>query len=297
MVVLLFGLLFVNGFIDCIITKKNSNAFCEKGATAYFLYTCVCSGTAMVVFAILAGFNICCNLITLIYALIYCFIILLVYVVSLLVLKYTGVAKASLIKMAGSSVLLFFLGMFLFDESVGVFKWIGLLFMLLTIIFSARKTEIDVPKKNSKFALIICLTLNVVAGAANSILMKYYSVAQGVCDNNSYFFITNLLLFLFGVVAFLISFIKNKEKVKCLMHGFGLKDYMLVVIKTVMANLCSLASLVLIANVNLTIYTVLYSSLNVISVISASIVLKEKLTLKLILAAVFAIAAIVFDVV
>ncbi len=211
--------------------------------------------------------------------------------------KIYGRRKSIFDKDGGQFSVAFFSWNVSVDESVGVFKWIGLFFMLLTIIFSARKTEIDVPKKNSKFALIICLTLNVVAGAANSILMKYYSVAQGVCDNNSYFFITNLLLFLFGVVAFLISFIKNKEKVKCLMHGFGLKDYMLVVIKTVMANLCSIASLVLIANVNLTIYTVLYSSLNVISVISASIVLKEKLTLKLILAAVFAIAAIVFNVV
>lgn len=296
MVILLFGWLFISGFTDCVIAKKNSNAFCEKGASAYFLYTCICSGTAMLVFAILARFNIRCNLITFIYVLIYCAIILLGYVVSLLVLKYTGVAKSSLIKMAGSSVLLFFLGMILFDESVGLYRWIGLIFMILTIFFSARKTEQDAPKKNGKFGLIICLVLNVVVSVSNSLLMKYYSLAQGVCDNNSYFFMTNLSLFAFGGIAFLISFIKNKSKVKELTREFKLKDYLFVVIRTVINNLSSLACLVLMDSVNLTFYTVLYSALNVISVIAASTALKEKVTLKLIFATIFAIASIVFNV-
>lgn len=296
MVILLFGWLFVGGFLDCIIVKNNSNAFCEKGAAAYFLYTCLCSGMAMLVFAILAGFYIRCNLITFIYALIYCAIILLGYVVSLLVLKYTGVAKASLIKMAGSSVLLFLLGMILFDEKVGLFRWIGLIFMILTMFFSSSKTEQDIPKKNGKFGLIICLALNVVVSVSNSLLMKYYSLAQGVCDNNSYFFITNLLLFVFGGIAFLISFIKNKSKVKELTSEFKLKDYLFVVVRTVINNLSSLASLVLMTSVNLTVYTVLYSALNLVSVATASVALKEKVTLKLIIAMIFAIAAIVFNV-
>ena len=54
--------------------------------------------------------------------------------------------------------------------------------------------------------------------------------------------------------------------------------------------------MVLIGMVNLTFYTILSSSLGVLSAIVVSVVLKEKITAKLILAAVFAIAAIVFNV-
>ena len=90
--------------------------------------------------------------------------------------------------------------------------------------------------------------------------------------------------------------IKNKEKVKAFTDTLKFKDYAMVVGKTIIDNLTSLASMVLIGMVNLTFYTILSSSLGVLSAIAVSVVLKEKITAKLILAAVFAIAAIVFNV-
>ena len=126
--------------------------------------------------------------------------------------------------------------------------------------------------------------------------MKYYSADPNVSDNNSYFFITNVLLFVFGGIGFLIFFIKNKEKVKAFTDTLKFKDYAMVVCKTIIDNLTSLASMVLIGTVNLTFYTILSSSLGVLSTIVVSVVLKEKITAKLILAAVFAITAIVFNV-
>ena len=296
MVTLLFGWIFASGFINGVVLKKNSNAFCGKGGAAYFLFTCLCSGTALLFFAILAKFNIKFNLQTFAYAVAFFAIIMMNYVVTLLVLKYASVAKTSLIRTAGSTILLFMLGILLFKEVANVYKWIGLAFMILTICLSARGGEEPDRDKSSKIILAVCLILNVVLGAASSVLMKYYSADPNVSDNNSYFFITNVLLFVFGGIGFLIFFIKNKEKVKAFTDTLRFKDYAMVVCKTIIDNLTSLASMVLIGTVNLTFYTILSSSLGVLSAIVVSVVLKEKITAKLILAAVFAITAIVFNV-
>lgn len=221
---------------------------------------------------------------------------MLIYVTSLLVLKYTGVAKPSLIKMTGSSVLLFLLGILLFHETATVFRWIGMFFMVLTILFSSKKTGQEEVEHKGKIKRIVCLAFSVVISVASSLLIKYYTAEPDVCNNNSFFFLTNMLLFVFGGIGLIVAFIKNPKETKTLLQSYKAADYVVVFGKTILDNLTSLVTMVLISSVNLTFYTVLSSALSVVSAIAASLALKEKLTFKLVLATIFAIVAIIFNV-
>ena len=253
------------------------------------MYNLVNALLACGIFFVTAGFRIQVNLPTLIYSLIYAAIICVNLSAQILALALVPVPVTTLMSVAGGVLIPAVFGVVYYGEPL---TWrlglsIGLILGATALPLSGGMGGV------SWKGAAACLAMFLLGGAS-VILVQLYARADGVCDANSFFFLTNL------VIAFLcltlILFKKGESSFRELVHLFSLRQLGMIAGKTALANGCSMLQVPILRQMAASTYAVLNSSLSLLGSVAVSVLwFREKQTKKGLLAVLLAIAALIVN--
>jgi drug/metabolite transporter (DMT)-like permease len=292
------ALLFLSYVGGKVFAKFCSNLVVGGSVASYTLY-CIFNGcVACVFFFIMGGFRLSVNLPTLIYSVIFAWIVIF-STVGLVAYKLADVATVTILTGTCGLIATSALGAILFRETVETVTVIRILIMLVAMVCNvldqrkptAVRTEAPRPKR--KLPLLICVILAVtLSNAAVTVITKFYALDPHVTDENSFFFFTNVFLILFSSVAFLWDSIRHREHFHDAVKLLRPKKAVALVGNTVCSNVSSLVGILLIALIDVSVYSPLTSALGIISGVAASLLFREKLGVLSYLAALIACVAV-----
>lgn len=241
---------------------------------------------ACVIFFATAGFRIRVNAATLVYALIYAAIICVNLSAQILALALVPVPVTTLMSVAGGVLLPSVFGVVWYGEPLTVRLVLSILLILLATALPLWGGVGAVSGKGAAACVVMFLL-----GGASVILVQLYSRDSGVCDSNSFFFLTNAVIAVLCLGLTLAGDIR--QGIKDALFLFSPKQLGMIGGKTVLANLCSMLQVLILRQMAASTYAVLNSSLSLLgSVALSALCFREKQTKKGLLAVLFAIAAL-----
>lgn len=245
------------------------------------MYNLINALFACVFFFVGAGFHIQTNGLTLMYALVYALIICVNLSAQILALTLVPVPVTTLMTVAGGVLIPAVFGIVYYGEPLTAGLVLSVLLILAATVLSLSGGVGDVSLKGT-----VACTVMFLLGGGSVILVQLYSRAQGVCDSQSFFFLTNAVI----AVLCLAPVLKGGFRL------FSLRQLGLLASKTVTANLVSLLQVPILREMAASTYAVLNSSFSLLgSVALSALCFREKQTKRSILAVLLAIAAMVIE--
>ena len=265
----------------CGIFSNQKYARSGKKINNVHIYSLVSGVFATFFFYASSGFNININLRTLIYSVIFALLIFGNYFLVLIVLRYMGIAEKTFICSGLNLMLAIPMGVFIFGEHFGLKSaaQLTLVFLTLLSIFLPQVKKKTSSKSVTKIGVIICVGITIL-GAGCSLVTKSFAGdlnAGTVTDQNSFFFLTNVFIVIFGICTVMIS---QKGSIKSVMKEFksvSLFNYFMIVLNVVSSNMHSILQMLIFKEGDLILYTPLNSALGLLAgEIIAVFVAKEK---------------------
>ena len=294
MLILYISLLFLSAIGSKVFSKLSSNIVVGSSIASYSMYLIFNGAVACIFFFISANFKLSLNLATAVYSLIFA----LVVVMSLSCVytyKFTDITTVTILTstfgLVGTSVL----GIILFDEEITLNKVIRILMMLVAVILTfcdKNKRPVDnkdtaKPKRNVLLLLAVTVVVTIATCAA-TIVTKYYALDTRVADENSFFFFTNVFLIVIASAFFAVDSIVSKDRFKAAVKMLHPRKSIALVGNTICSNVNSLVGILLIAIIDVSVYSPLSSAIVIIAGVIASIIWRERLGVLSYLAALIA---------
>lgn len=286
----LFAATLFIGFFNNMLNKKFQLGF--KSDFEHFIgYNFFNALFAMIVFFISSKFKIEMNSITMIFSLIYACIVMINLVLSIKSLSCVSVSLCCIIVTAGQAILSSLFGILVLNEAISLRLLVSVGLMLASVFVPAVRLKNDGKKNN----IFVCIGLFLVSGAA-VILNKIYTLAPNVCNTKSYFFMTNLIITVVCLCVLAIIVKKNPSNAKNIIFPFSKIQMANIASRTVLSNIASVISVILLANMNISVYSVISNSIGVLSgAVLSALVFKENMTRENKLAVICAVAAIIIS--
>lgn len=295
----LISLAFLSSFGGRILSKLCSNAVVSNSRDKYALFVVANGLVACVFFFISGGFHIAINLPTALYSLLYSAIVIFSLVFNLIIYKLIDIASLTVILSALGLITTSSVGMMLFNEPPEYKNLLRIAIMLacvfLVFLDGKRHTSENSSSANKKFTaktaltLLALLTLN----CASTIVCKYFSTDVRVTDENSYFFFTNVFLVLGGIAVVISDLFLHPKDVKNALDVLRPSNLVSIAGNTVCSNIGSLVGLLLIAQMNVSVYTPISSAIGILAGFVASLCFREKVGAFSYIAALGAIVAVI----
>ena len=168
--------------------------------------------------------------------------------------------------------------------------------LVAVILFAAdgavgKKKERD-DKRFSVMAVVIIIVMLAV-NCANTVIIKYYSLDARVADGNSLFFLTNAVLVLGSLPIVIFSLIKASGEIKNIAPLFRPLNFLSLIGNTVCNNVGSLTGILLIAQMDVAVYTPVSSAIGILAGFFGSLIFREKLGLLSYLGVLGALVAVI----
>ena len=267
-----------------VFTKLCSNSVVGGVRAKYTLFFAVNSFASCLIFGIFSGFKISINLPTLLFSALYALVVFLVLIGSLFVFKYAAISTVNIVTNAAVMLLTPIFGIIIFSDTIDLTGIIKIVIMLVAVVFvflDSRKKESSSQKGGVKRAAIVCLlfflTLRIIGSVANSVVMKLYSNSATVSDENSFFFMTNLLLGSGALIVLIIDLLRGASSPKETLRILTLKNVSVWTFNVLLSNIGSVLSIWMIAKMDVAIYTPTTAAIGIIAALVASISFREKL--------------------
>ena len=284
-------------------SKATSKVVSGASRAKYLLFLIVNGIAACIFFWISGGFKLDVNLPILIYSAIYALIVILILILTMIAYRLVSVSGVNIIKsgcgLLGTSAI----GFILFSEELSLNSLIRIAVMMLAIVFTfidARQNESGgesrvSEKKNAGVTLRLAVVLALIAivWCANTITLKYYTLDARVADENSLFFYTNVIISIGCGAVLLFEAILKKGKIHDAKDILKPRAILYIVGNTSFANVCSLVGIILLKNMQVSVYTPVTSALGIVSGVMGSLIFREKLGVFSYLAAAAAIIAVI----
>lgn len=295
---ILLSALFLSLLGGQTFSKMCSNGIPNNSKSGYAMFLAITGFTACIFFAAISGFKLTLNALTVWYSFAYAACVCLSLICQLKAYQYADISSVTAVKSACSLITTSVVGCLLFNENITPVNILRVVMMLSVIILifvdvkknSAQPTE---QKRQNTAAFFFIVIILIAATSGSVILMKYYTITPNVASNNSFFFFVNVLLFLFCAVWFIaINFrhpMDAAEKAAILKPGY----LMTCVGNTVCSNLNSLFGIILLAKLEVSVYSSVSSALGIIGGIVLSIIFREKFGIYAICAALLSIIAVI----
>lgn len=284
-------------------TKMKSQELTRATRAKYSLFMILNGTLACFFFWMFGGFTVDINLPTLIYALIYAVIVAGILILTVLVYGLISVSDVSVIRSGCGLVCTAIVGALLFSEEISLRTVLRIAVTFLSVIFVMLESKKqDAPRiKREKRAktgtgsilLVIVLLLTVIFECANTVTIKYYTLDTRVADENSFFFLTNVFLIMGGAAVFGFECIRDRRVVKESLGIFKLRPMISIVGSAFSANVASLVSAMIIADMDISVYTPVTSSIGIIAGFIGSLLYREKLGVLSYIAIAAAIVAVI----
>lgn len=285
MIYFLFLLTSVSSVVSVALSKIYRKPISDP-KLADSIYFIVNVPVALVYFALMCGFNLKVNLITLIFSLAFSFLCYGGVLFQLRALSHTTMLNTSLFSSGGSIILSSMAGVVFFCEQIPLKSALGLVFTLISLLVPYFATK---KQKTSLIGFAFCLLLFINSGLVR-IIMKMYLTTPGCLGENTFCFYTNVFL------APLVVLMQRKdffnENTYKQMPKYK-KSVILVVVAVVLANLSTLISMIIVGKVDLFFSSVFAPALAIcINFLFDTVVFKEKIRVSGIMSVIFAIIAV-----
>ena len=265
----------------------------------YALFFAVNGLVACVFFFISGGFRVGVNLPTVLYAALYALLVIGSLLISLNLLRIASISGVNILSGAFGLIFSSAIGFSFFSEEINAQKLIRIALMsvatVLVFIGENRihqKEEKACVKKNL-IALAVLILLSALISSGVTVLTKLFAFSTRVTDENSLFFLTNVLLFCGSTFAFALECFRKKG---LLADSFALlqpRRLISLAGNTVCSNIGSLVGIRLVAQMDISVYTPISSALGIVIGVVASLIFREKLGVFSYLAAAVACAALI----
>ena len=301
-IVFLMLLLFLSYVGGRLFGKLCSNFVAGGSAAGYMVYFIFNGVVSCVFFYIISGFHISLNPLTVLYSAIFALIVML-SVVGLYAYKLTDVATVTILTSTCGLVATSALGIILFQETLTLQTALRVVIILVAVILSfldknQKKAKIKSADKTKKTfgtvgLFVVIMALILLSNSATTIITKYYAMDPGVTDENSFFFFTNVLLILFSALILLIAGFLQREQFQKALEILKPKNALFMAGNVICSNVGSLMGILLIALIDVSVYSPVTSALTILAGVAGSLLLRERLGLLSYLAAALACVAMV----
>lgn len=255
---MLFGISMLISFFSSVLNKKFQMSF--KMDFVHFLsYNLINAYFGATFLFISNGFRINMNWATFLFSLIYASIVILSLIITLVALSRISISFSGIISTAGSVIIPSMVGFLFLGEDISYRLILSMLLLLFAVFLPCRSFKND-GRKNS---ISVCIALFLITGAS-IILNKLYTLTPGVCDTRSYFVMTNLLIIVF-CAAVVLLYKKRHSETKNILKLFSKKQVGNIAARTLFSNIASVISVILLARMNISVYTIISSSVGILS--------------------------------
>ena len=281
-----------------VFSKLSSNIVAGTSRAKYALYFTVNGAVACLFFLLSGGFKLSFNLPTLAYSLIYAMIVTVSLVANTVIYKLASISDVNIIVSSSSLIGSALIGVIAFGETVSINTVIKICIMLVTVFLifleNKKKSEKNDKKQEGKaFIKIAVFSAVVFVALSNSLIIKSFSVSNKVTDSNSFFFLTNVILIIGAAAVYLFESVKNREGFRDSLTLLAPAKLFSLAGNTVFSNIGTLISVLIMAEIPLSLYSPISSALGVLIAVTASLLFREKLGIFSYLAAALAVLAVI----
>ena len=278
MPILLFACFFLLTAGSSLIQRKCSEYVCNDRLISNAVYLVLNSIAGCAAFFLLAGCRIYVDgKITF-----FGFLLSLACVGNVLfglyAMKYCLAASVTAVRNGGSMVILAALGFWLWGDMVTVPRVVAIFVMLVAVycVFKAVKADTvqQTPLGKQLVFLGLVLVFWVLTTVVNKLFVEYCDEAY----KNSYFFMTNVFMILYGVLFVAVYCVKHPFPKETVMALIQPKPVAYIASNTVIGNLQTLVGLVLLGMVEVSVYSTVSTSLAILSGVVVSMILRQKMT-------------------
>ena len=214
---------------------------------------------------------------------------------GLYALKYCLAASVTSTQNGGSMVILAVLGFLLWNEVPTTLRLVAIAVMLVAIYCIFKETKSGDAETAPLGKRLLFLGLVLLFWVLTTVMNKLFSQYGDEAYNNSYFFMTNVFMVAYGVMFVAVYCIRHRfptETVKALIKP---KRMVWIAANTVIGNFQSLVGLLLVGMVEISVYSVVGTSLAIISGVAVSAILRQKMTKYTYISVVLAIIAVILQ--
>ena len=169
------------------------------------------------------------------------------------------------------------------------------LFIAAVMAFVETRQKEKSEKRGMRDTVILGLLLLLLigAGCGNSVVMKLYGTAEGVSDNNSFFFLTNVVISVFALIPLIVEIFKSREAKAEILPLFRPIPLLAMTANTATSNIMPLLSISIYALMDMSVFNPMASAFGIIAGLVASLIFREKLGPLSYLAAAAAVVAVI----
>ncbi len=211
-----------------------------------------------VYFLLLCNFNIRMNFTTFAFSFGYAMLVFNSLAISLVALSRMSIPVKTIVGMLGSVLGSVLVGRIFFGEKITVNSVLAVLFLLAAVILPYIKNN-EVEAGRNPFWICIWLFLTC---AISSVYLKFYTEHPKSLEANNMFFMTNFICLIICVIAVIIYLaVKSNRERKSVLTVLGPKHVINIGMRTALSNISALISVFVIAVMDISVYTVVTSSI------------------------------------
>lgn len=280
---ILFLILVIAGVGSKAFSKLCSNILSQNSVSKYSLVLVINSFVACLFFAFSSGLRIFANGVTLIYSVAYALIAMISIVSGVVVYRYATVSNVNILSSSCGMICTAVVGWMLFMEEVVVSGVIRLAIMLIAIalVFLDQKSggiaNTEKKKKCNNIALALMIAIISASACANTVVLKAFAMSERVTDENSFFFLTNVFLLVASLIVFAVACLRKQGEFRDAVKLLRPNKIIAIAGNTVCSNIGSLVCVLIVAQLDVSIYSPVSSALGIIAGVIGSLIFKEKL--------------------
>lgn len=281
MIVGLFGGAFLCSFLAVLLNRLNSNNLFKWGVAGLTLNSLITGVVAGCFFFFSNGCRIDLNGRTLVYALIFGLICLCAQINSIVIYALADVVEISIVGSVTSIIAMPLFGALFFAEPLTRTVLLRMAVMALAAaavaISQKKKVAGGAPRRRPiRFA---SYAASFVINCSTTLVNRAYAADTLVTDDNSYFFMTNMFLLVIAVGVMGVLVLKDRARVHEMVRALPLRGYVGICANCLVSNVSAVLMLLLLAMVNVAVYSPVNSALGIIATGVASVLLRERLNI------------------
>lgn len=186
-----------------------------KGGFSISLYNGVICGVVAALFLLVkSGLPTDMNLGAFIIVLLYSVSCIVCGITTFMAMTYGKVSAVTTFCLAGGMVVPFFYGIYL-NENPGVFKWIGIVVLMISLIPTLLKKE-EKSGKSNKFIYIVCIILVFLTNGLVSIFSKMHQISSFAVSEDNFIMTASIVKIVLSLIIMItlafVSFFKGEKK-------------------------------------------------------------------------------------
>jgi len=245
----------------------------------------------IVYFLFLCKFNIEMNITTLVFSALYALLVINSLTIGVVALSKMSILMMSVVAMAGNVCGSVVIGRIFFDEKITA-NGIMAVIALLSAVIIPYIGDAELKRGRTSIPVAIwCFVSNGITGT----FLKFYTENENTLHSNNLFFMTNVFCLIFcAMFAIICMCISSKNQERFSFKSLGIKGVANIGARTAISNISSIISVIVIASMPISVYTIITSALGLIlNTFLAKILFAEDLKLKNYIALVLAVFSVV----